>query len=334
MRIHTRTPKNTTLHHPSTHSDNNTDQKHHKSLHFRTHLDQSRKCLCLWMRPVESLLVNKGMGRGSSWSSLDSETLESDVSSGRSVGSIDKDRGWPSSSVRQNVAAIKRGGPSPRYVGGSPRRVTPELLDEIREFIEEEHGRISVKIVSKRFTLSRTNSRKAIRLLRLRPLVTRTVPHLQDRHIRDRRKFAEEMLARLALGSGQRISRKISTSRRLDLDVICFSDEKIFGVDAAAPSRNFHTFYLGKVVRRNNATSLFGKHHAPLLSHFSRHIPPKSGLPLHGHSSPRCCVPRSLIRFVANDFFLWVLSAIQGAFALSSCLLSARSNRCVISFHG
>ena len=130
------------------------------------------------MRPIESLLVNKGMGRGSSWSSLDLETLESDVSSGKSAGSIAKDSGWPSSSVRQRVAAIKRGDPSPRYVGGSPRRLTLELLDEIREFIKEEHGRISVKIVSHRFTLTRTCSRKAIRCLRLRPLVIRTVPHL------------------------------------------------------------------------------------------------------------------------------------------------------------
>ena len=195
------------------------------------------------MRPIESLLVNKRMGRGSSWSSLDLETLESDVSSGKSAGSIAKDRGWPSSSVRQRVAAIKRGDPSPRYVGGSPRRLTPLFLDEIRQITEEEHGRISVNIVSNRFTLSRTSSRKATRLLRLRPLVIRTVPHLQDFHIRDRRKFAEEMLATLALGSGRRVSRKISTSRRLDLDVICFSDEKIFKVDAAAPGRSFHTFY-------------------------------------------------------------------------------------------
>ena len=35
-------------------------------------------------------------------------------------------------------------------------RTMPELLDEIREFTVEEHGRISVKIVSIRFTLSRT----------------------------------------------------------------------------------------------------------------------------------------------------------------------------------
>ena len=71
------------------------------------------------MRSVESLFVKKGMGRGSSWSSLDLETLESDASSGKSAVSIAKDRGWPSSSVRQRVAAIKRGDPSPRYVGGS-----------------------------------------------------------------------------------------------------------------------------------------------------------------------------------------------------------------------
>ena len=99
------------------------------------------------MRSIESLLVNKGLGRGSSWSSLDLETLESDVSSGRSAGAIAKGRGWTSSSVRQLVAAIKRGDQSPRYVGGVERRSTPELLDEIREFIEEEHGRISAKSV-------------------------------------------------------------------------------------------------------------------------------------------------------------------------------------------
>ena len=118
-------------------------------------------------------------------------------------------------------------------------------------------GEFQRKIVSTRFTVSRTCSRKAIRCLRLRPLVIRTVPHLQDRHIRDRRKFAEEMLARLALASGRRISRKISTSRRLDLDVICFSDEKIFRVDAAAPGRSFHTFSRRKVGRRHTATPLF-----------------------------------------------------------------------------
>ena len=137
------------------------------------------------------------MGRGSSWTSLDLETLESDVSSGTSAGAIAKDRGWPSSSVRQRVAAINRGDLAPRYVGSSERRLTPELLDEIRDFIDEECGRISVNI------MCQIRSRKAIRAC---------VLCLEDTHIRDRRKFAEEMLARLALGSERRIARKNSSS--------------------------------------------------------------------------------------------------------------------------
>ena len=60
------------------------------------------------MRSTESLSVNKGLRRGSSWSSLDLGTLESDVSSGKSVGAIAKHHEWPSSSVRQLVAALKR----------------------------------------------------------------------------------------------------------------------------------------------------------------------------------------------------------------------------------
>ena len=248
MRIHTRTPKNTALHHPSTHSDNDTDQKHHKSLHFRTHLGQPRNCLFCLSRISVCGLLNlcwsiREMGRASSFASLTWRLWRATCRRASRWVPSPKTVGGQASSVRQRVAAIKRGDPSPRYVGGSPRRLTPELLDETSELIEEEHGRISLKIVSNRFTLSRTCSRKAIRLLRLRPLVIRTVPHLQDRHIRDRRKFAEEMLARLALGSGRRISRKISTSRRLDLDVICFRDEKIFRSDAVAPGRSFHTFY-------------------------------------------------------------------------------------------
>ena len=124
----------------------------------------------------------------------------------------------------QRVAAIKRGDPAPHYVGGKQQLLTMELLDEIREFIEEEHGRISVRTVALRFTLSRSSSRRALSMLRLCPLVIRTVLLLEDRHIRDRR-FAEEVLANLALASG----------RQLDLDVICLRDEEIFRVDAVAP---------------------------------------------------------------------------------------------------
>ena len=159
------------------------------------------------MRSVESLLENMGKGRGSTWSSLDLETLGSDVSSGKSAGAIAKDRGWPSSSVRLRVAALKRGDLAPRRVGGAARRLTPGLLDDIREFIEEEHGRISGTIVSNRFALSRTSSRKAVCCLHLHPLVIRTVLHRENRHIRDRRKFVEEMLARLALASRGRSQR-------------------------------------------------------------------------------------------------------------------------------
>ena len=72
-----------------------------------------------------------------------------DVSSGKSAGAIAKDRGWPRNSVRQRDAAVDRGDPSPRFVGGIERRLTPELLDEIRKFFEEDSGWISVKVVSK-----------------------------------------------------------------------------------------------------------------------------------------------------------------------------------------
>ena len=58
------------------------------------------------------------------------------------VGVFHRQRPWVAKQrVRQRVAAIKRGDPSPRYVGGIPRRLTPELLDEIREFMDEECGR-------------------------------------------------------------------------------------------------------------------------------------------------------------------------------------------------
>ena len=71
--------------------------------------------------------------------------------------------------------------------------------------------------------------------------------HLQDRHVRVRRNFAEELLARLALAPGRRISRKISSSRRLNLDVSCFSDEKLFRVNVVAPAHGVHTFPKGKI---------------------------------------------------------------------------------------
>ena len=55
VRIHTRTPKNTTLHHPSMHSDNDTDPKHSKSRQVPTHVDQPRNCLSRLLRSVDAL---------------------------------------------------------------------------------------------------------------------------------------------------------------------------------------------------------------------------------------------------------------------------------------
>ena len=134
---------------------------------------------------------------------------ESDVSSGKSAGASAKDLGWPSS-VRQRVAARKR--------SSSTLCRWPATASDIGAL-----GR---------------DSRVHRGCLPLRPLVIRTVLHLEDH----RRKFAVEMLARLALASGWRISRKIATSRRLDLDVFHFSDEKIFRVDVVAPGHGFTIF--------------------------------------------------------------------------------------------
>ena len=266
------------------------------------------------------------------------------MSSGRSAGACAKDRGWPSSSARQRVAAIKRGDPSPRYVGGVERRLTPELLDEIREFIEEEHGRISVTIVSNRFTLSRTSSQKALRCLLLRLLVIRTVHNLEDRHIRDRRKFAEEMLARLALASGRRISRKIATSRRLIWPSFASAMRKSSEFTLRLQVAVFTHFI--KQGRRNNATHLFGIHHAkrggvrgvallrrptfePLFTTHPSEV---------GSTSPWTLLAAMLRGPLSHPIcrqtttFCGVLSAIQGASAWSSCLLSALAMRCVIAF--
>ena len=236
MRIHTRAPKNTTLHHPSMHPDTDTDQNTTKSRQFLTHLDQSRNCLYLLSRITGCALLIL------CWSTRDWV-----------VAALF--RRWTWKLWRATCRRAGRRVPSPRTVGGQ----AAVFVNVLRQSSEEtrRHVLSVVYLQSKGHPLSALAS------------------------VGDRRKVAEEMLARLAVASGRRISRKIATSRRLDLDVICFSDETIFRVDAVA----------------SNATAFFGIHRAkrevcyvgPLLSHFSRHIPPRSGLPLHGHSSPRCC---------------------------------------------
>ena len=69
---------------------------------------------------------------------------------------------------------------------------------------------------------------------------------------------------------------------------------------------------------------------APLVSHFSRHIPPRPGPILHGHSSAAMMRgPLSHPSCRQATTFCGVLSSIQGASAWSSCLLSALAMRCV-----
>ena len=192
------------------------------------------------------------------------QPLERDESSGKSAGAIANDRGVALQQCSSTCAALKRRDPAPRHVGGVARSLTPELLDEIGDFIEEEHRRVSVRTVAIRFTLSRTCSRKALRLLRLRSLVIRTVPICKTVTSVIVATSLKRCWRGWRLHLARRISRKISSRRRLNLDVICFSDEKIFKVDAAVPLHGFHTFSRERLGRRNNATSppLAGIHHA------------------------------------------------------------------------
>ena len=146
------------------HSDNGTDPKHCKTHHqFRAHLDQSRNCLFRLLRVCGcALLIPCWSPRGWVVAKLG--------------------RRWTWKLWRATCRRASRPVPSPRTVGGQAavfvnvlrqssedirlhvieRRLTPDLLDEIREFIDEECRRISVKIVSNRFTLSRSSSRRAI----------------------------------------------------------------------------------------------------------------------------------------------------------------------------
>ena len=72
--------KNTLLHHPPVHPDDDTDAKHQKSRQFRTHQDQPRNCSYLLPRVSGcALLLRCWSTRDwvvAAWSSLDFETLE------------------------------------------------------------------------------------------------------------------------------------------------------------------------------------------------------------------------------------------------------------------
>ena len=162
--VHTQTAKNTTtLHHPSTHSDNDHWPKT-QPITLIPHTFGSVSQLfvpsfaCLWMRSVESLLVNKVMGRGSSWVVAGL----GDSGDRRVVGQVGRCHRQGPWVAKQQCYVLRPSSEEIQlhaYVGDVERRLTPELLDE---FNEEEHGRISVRTVAIRVTLSRTCSRKAL----------------------------------------------------------------------------------------------------------------------------------------------------------------------------
>ena len=106
LRIHTRTFRNTTLHHPSMHSDNDPDpQTHLVTRPLRTHLGQSRISGCAPLIPCWSTRewVVAALGRRWTWRLWRATCRRAS----RLVQSIANGRGWPSSSVRQRVAALK-----------------------------------------------------------------------------------------------------------------------------------------------------------------------------------------------------------------------------------
>ena len=114
VRIHIRAPRNTTLHHPSTHSDNDTDLKHHKSLHFRTLLDQHRNCLYLLSR------ISRCAQSNLCWS------IREWVVAGRG-------RRWTWRLQRATCRRASRRVPSPKTVGGQAAVFVNVLLQSSEE---------------------------------------------------------------------------------------------------------------------------------------------------------------------------------------------------------
>ena len=184
VRNHRRTRRNTTYHHPSTHSDKDTDPKRIKSLHFRTRLDQSSQLFvsCFGDESWQLLIVPKFGDAG-----------VGDVGGCHHQG---LQVAWRQCSSAC-AATQQRRDPGPRHVGDKQQLLTPELWDEIREGGNE---RISAKMVSNRFTVSRTCPLSAL------------ASHWSSAQCPNCRTLTSVIVA---------------TSLR-DVDVICFSDEKIF----------------------------------------------------------------------------------------------------------
>ena len=97
-------------------------------------------------------------------------------------------------------------------------------------------------------------------------------------------RFEEEMLARLALGSGRRISStSLASARRKSSELTLWLQVAVFthlSGENRSDVTTRHTFS-GYTMQKGVSPCYVG----PFLSHFSRHIPPRSGPPLHGQCS-------------------------------------------------
>ena len=246
--IHTRTPRNTTLHHPST----STLTTHNKSPQFRTQLDQS--CNCLYhLLSVDTLCgFFVSQQENGSWQLLVVAEL-GDSGEGRVVGQV--------GGCHQQEHWVTKQQCSPTCCGPQARGSNSKLCPW-QAALGREHGRMSVRTVAIRFTMSRTCSRK-IRCLRLRPLLIRTVLHLEGCHIRDRRKFAEGWrgwrlhLEGVSRARSQRVDGWIwkwfaSALRKFSKPCTELHDQ------VTLHSPNTLVMACANVQRRTNSTSMFG----------------------------------------------------------------------------
>ena len=186
--MHRHTFTNTSLHQLSTHSDNDIQKKKkkNKKRHMFVHIWISIAIVCLVLDGVFGTFgcILFGEQRYGSWQMLVAVGL-GDVGGRRVVGEVG---GCAFCGPQMKISD------STFSVGGRQQLLTLEILDENSRVTEEENGLSSLRMEADRFTRSRVIH------LRLLPLVIRTVLHLEQGHIRDRRKFAEETLAMLSTG--------------------------------------------------------------------------------------------------------------------------------------
>ena len=252
VRIHIRTAKNTTLHHPSMHSDNDTDRKNNKTrqipytswISLAMLYPLSRVCGCALLNLCWSTRewVVAALGRRWTWRHWTATCRWASRRWHRQGPWVAKQRCSSTCSgpqARRSSSTLCRWcckAFDARALGRGPRGHRGETWKSFSENCSN-----SLPFDS---DLQSTGS----------PLSARVgdpyrSPSAGPSHP-------------VILPSGRRISEKTATSRRLDLDVICLSDEKIFKVDAAVPIHGFFHALLGEnwadVTMR---PLLFGIHH-------------------------------------------------------------------------